>query len=280
MKSKCIFHLFHDIGQTKEGIRQSVFKNRFFLKDKYSYPRYVHKDIISPKKDPFSSVAEIYTQIKKSHDIKNKKQLYFLGGDHSISIATLAHSLRRVQNPKCLKVIWIDAHADANTYINSPTKNLHGMPLAYAMLFDKHKKFDFFHHYMRVLPENLLYIGIRDLDPAEKEIIERHDISVITCKEVNEDPVKVKNKLSNFIDGNPVHLSFDVDALDPQDFPCTGTPVKNGIYLKPMLDLLSCQELQENKIATDIVESNYDLGSIQNQLESKESFLKILNRII
>ena len=91
-----------------------------------------------------------------------------IGGDHSMAIATVADSLNRVP-PGKLKVIWFDAHPDINTYKSSISKNYHGMPLGYLTGLCKSHYFPFITNYLNF--ENLLYIGIRDIDEYEKKII-------------------------------------------------------------------------------------------------------------
>ena len=286
MRSCYFFNIFHELGQKKSGIQSSVKTVRDAMrKTSYNCSDYYYKDIYTAPEQGgiFKSLSHIHNEISDFHRPKpfTKDKLFFLGGDHSISVATLAHSLRRVNDPSQLKVIWVDAHADFNTYEKSETKNVHGMPLSYATWIDANKYiYNLYNDRMKLDPKNILYIGLRDVDPYENALIQELDINVITSREVNEDPEYACKRLSYFIDSTPVHLSFDVDALDPTIFPCTGTPVPDGIQLRQMIQLLSCAELQENKIATDIVETNFELGDILDKTTSMISLQTLLRAII
>ena len=127
--------------------------------------------------------------------IKNLKSIYNankriigkrvnIGGDHSITIGTGAYTLNTYKRPK---FIWLDAHADINDYENSETKNYHGMPLNYLTGLSKLNNIDFVKQKLKF--ENLLYIGIRDVDDYEKKI-KKHKINVITIDDI-------KNKKKN-----------------------------------------------------------------------------------
>ena len=135
-----------------------------------------------------------------------------IGGDHSMSIATVADSLNKFAD-KDLKVLWFDAHPDINTYESSKSKNYHGMPLSYLTGLSKNSDFSFIHHTLDF--DNLMYIGIRDIDHYEKKIIEEKNIKYISCNEVNHNLNKSLDKIINFIGNSPIHLSFDVDCMDP-----------------------------------------------------------------
>ena len=110
------------------------------------------------------------------------------------------------------------------------------MPLGYLTGLDYRKNFSFIKN---TLPfQNILYIGLRDIDNYEKNILNTCNIKQISCEEVNDNPHKVIRTIQKFINNDPFHLSFDVDSLDPSVMSSTGTPVKNGIMLKPMKKVL------------------------------------------
>jgi arginase len=106
---------------------------------------------------------------------------------------------------------------------------------------------------------NLLYIGIRDIDPIEKEFIEKYDIKWISVEDLNKRTHLTIKRVKDFIDNKPVHISFDVDSLDPNIFGETGTPVPRGLELKPTKEVLDSL-LLENIVNMDITEINLDLG--------------------
>jgi|688.fasta_scaffold129829_2 arginase/peptidyl-tRNA hydrolase len=164
-----------------------------------------------------------------------------LGGDHSIGLSTVSASLNVHSNDFLL--LWIDAHADINTIESSLTGSTHGMPVASLMGLMKNELSK------NILkPENIIYYGIRDLDKFEEDFI--RDTKIEIAKTVEE----VIKKISNY---TKVHISFDVDSLDPTFFPSTGTKVDNGISPKDVSIIL--QNCVGKTIALDIVEFNPEI---------------------
>src|SRR5699024_8894041 len=105
-----------------------------------------------------------------------------LGGDHSIAIGTLAGVSKHYDN---LGVIWYDAHGDLNTEKTSPSGNIHGMPLAARLGLGHRRLTNILGGHAKVKPENIVMIGIRDLDPEEKVLIREKNINVYTMHEVD-----------------------------------------------------------------------------------------------
>ena len=107
--------------------------------------------------------------------------------------------------------------------------------------------------------KNLYYVGIRDLDQFETETIEKHNIKYTLSKDVNKNPKAVYDQLSLFINKSPVHISFDVDAIDPKYISTTGTPVPNGLEIEAAKELLDLIMKNEFVVALDIVEMNIEV---------------------
>lgn len=192
------------------------------------------------------------------HNSQNKN-CFTIGGDHSLSIATLSSSIYKHGND--IKVLWFDAHPDINSYEKSETKNIHGMVLNYITHLGNNSDYHFdFIPKVPLHPSNILYIGIRDIDNYEKEIIEKYNIQQISCNDVNNDPLKVVNTIDEFVGDSKFHLSLDIDGLDPMYAPSTGTPVNNGMHLHPLLFILQYIN-HKNRINTDIVELNTCIGT-------------------
>jgi arginase len=152
-----------------------------------------------------------------------------LGGDHSLAIGVLAGAAR-VNGPQ--GVIWIDAHADVNTPATSPSGNLHGMPMA-AALGDVQTLFD-----PSVFPtpsvdaRRCVFIGLRDLDAGEKRAIRERGMSSFTMSDIDRiGMAKVMERAIEIAARGPgsLHVSLDIDALDPVTAPGTGTPVAGGL---------------------------------------------------
>lgn len=156
-----------------------------------------------------------------------------IGGDHSMAIGTLAgiSSFCR-KNGKTLGVIWIDAHADMNTDESSPSGNIHGMPLAVSMGIGNSELTNVLNFAPKLFPENCSIIALRSVDEKEKEIIKKLKLPVYDMPEIDKTGihrivVKVLKQFREKIDH--IHVSFDVDSVDPSVAPGVGTPVPGGL---------------------------------------------------
>ena len=156
-----------------------------------------------------------------------------IGGDHSMALGTIAgiSSYCRKNNLK-LGVIWIDAHTDMNTDQTTPSGNIHGMPLAAALGLGHEKLVNFYGHSPKVKPENTALIGIRSIDAKERENTRRLNLPVYTMSDVDKLGihriiVKVLKQLKENVDH--IHVSFDLDSVDPTVAPGVGTPVLGGL---------------------------------------------------
>ncbi|WP_255190854.1 arginase [Natronobeatus ordinarius] len=149
-----------------------------------------------------------------------------LGGDHSIAIGTMGGSSREAD----LGVIWFDAHADLNTPQTSPSGNVHGMPLAATLgrgLFGELE----WAHAPRVREEAVAYVGLRSIDERERDLIKESDMTAFTMADIDErgitavveDALEVATR-----DTDGVHVSLDLDWVDPKTAPGVGTPVRGG----------------------------------------------------
>jgi arginase len=179
-----------------------------------------------------------------------------LGGDHSIAIGTLAGVSRHYQN---LGVIWYDAHGDLNTAETSPSGNIHGMPLAVSIGLGHPMLTKIGGYQPKVKPENIVIIGARSLDEGERALIKEKGIRVYTMHEIDRlGMTKVMEESIEYLqertDG--VHLSLDLDGLDPTDAPGVGTPVNGGISYRE--SHLAMEMLAESEIITsaEFVEVN------------------------
>jgi arginase len=179
-----------------------------------------------------------------------------LGGDHSIALGTLAGLRAAAGQPG--GVVWIDAHGDLNTPASSPSGNVHGMPLAAALGFAG----DGFVHPALELPaadpERVVLVGVRSLDPAERKTIKERRLRAITMTEI--DRIGIERAMQEAIDrvsgGGFVHVSIDLDALDPEIAPGVGTPVKGGLTYREAH--LACELLAESGLvgSLELVEVN------------------------
>ena len=176
-----------------------------------------------------------------------------LGGDHSVAMGTLG-GMASVHGPGA--VLWIDAHGDLNRPATSPTGNVHGMPLAAALgvagpAFETGT-------YPLPSVETAVLLGIRSLDPGERDLIRERGIHVYTMSEVDERGVQecVREALEHLDGASFVHVSLDLDVVDPMFAPGVGTPVRGGLSYREAhlaLELVSQSGLADS---LDVVEVN------------------------
>ncbi|KAG9827451.1 Ureohydrolase, partial [Aureobasidium melanogenum] len=191
-----------------------------------------------------------------------------LGGDHSIAIGTISGTAKaiRERTGREMAVIWVDAHADINTPETSDSGNIHGMPVAFLTGLAKEDKEDCFGWIkddQRVSVKKLVYIGLRDIDRGEKKILREHGIKAFSMHDIDRYGIgKVMDMALGWIGSDtPIHLSFDIDSLDPMWAPSTGTPVRGGLTLREGDFIAECVHETGSLVALDLVEVNPSLES-------------------
>ncbi len=177
-----------------------------------------------------------------------------LGGDHSVAMGTLGGMARAAGAPG--GVLWVDAHADINTPETSTSGNVHGMPLAAAL----GRGGPLFEQAGWPIPsvERAALVGVRDLDEPERELLRSFEGLIFTMSDLDRVGVETAIRESlEYLRGSPwVHLSFDMDAVDPEHAPGVGTPVRGGLSYREAhlaLELLAESELLDS---LELVEVN------------------------
>lgn len=211
-------------------------------------------------------VGQALSQLHQSAQalIADNSCLLTLGGDHSIAFATIAAALIETKGELC--VFWVDAHEDFNTTDTSRTGKFHGMPLAaLTHEFDirDHVGFENFPAFPPLKSENLALIGIRDLDGGARNKIHASKAKIYTMAEIDQYGIgQVMDHAFQAVnpDGKlPIHLSYDIDALDPSIAPATGTRVKGGLTYREA-NFIAQYLAETGKIKSlDMVEVNPDL---------------------
>ncbi len=253
-----IIYFPHKLGQKKNGVQ-----------DSYKLFNLVGK-VVECKNDGehlFENLKNLYEATPKVSPNLN------IGGDH-LWLCISADSLNKYDN---LKVLWFDAHPDINTYEKSESKSYHGMPLSFLTGLDKNDNFPYIKKHLDF--KNLFYIGIRDIDDYEAEVIKKYNIQYIKPEDFNRNSDAALKKINDFIGDDPYHISFDVDGLDPCYIPCTGTAVKEGLDLykvKYILDNLNT----DNLVNMDLTELNFELGDEQDQFKTLENTKYVLERFL
>lgn len=196
-----------------------------------------------------------------------------IGGDHALAMGSIA-----AMKDSHRAVLWIDAHGDSNTPESSLTKRSHGMPVAALMGYGDDAFLDVIEPPF-VRPEQFLLFGIRSLDDLEAKFIEEHNIPMITMDEIfshSEEEIIdiVLEKLRPF---TSVHISFDLDSIDPVYSPGVSTPVAKGLHPSIPLKLIERLFKEEKVSSLDIVEYNplHDNG---NTLVILEETLRIVRK--
>ncbi|XP_077477388.1 arginase-2, mitochondrial [Stigmatopora argus] len=201
--------------------------------------------------------------------------LVMLGGDHSLGIGSVAGHAQQCPN---LCVIWVDAHADVNTPVTSPSGNLHGQPVAF-MLKELRDKMPVLPGFSWVKPflscEDLVYIGLRDVDPGEYHILKNLGIQYFTMRDI--DRLGIQRVTEVALDHvlarkqRPVHLSFDIDAFDPSLAPATGTAVNGGLTYREGIYIT--EEIHNTGLLSvmDLVEVNPAVGASLAAVEATAS---------
>lgn len=224
----------------------------------------LYEPIESPYAKRIKGIVSMYDKVSKAvHDCMRSNFFpVVLSGDHSISGGTIA-GIKMAKPQSKLGVIWIDAHADLHTPYTTPSGNMHGMPLAAAINEDNKEcavheldtETTKYWNYLKnigkiapkVLPEDIVYISLRDFEKEEKALIDKYGMKVITTKEVRNKGAEniVRSIVRYFSDCTDIYVSFDVDSLDSSLTRGTGTPVNNGLREREAEDLVS--KLMQNR---------------------------------
>ncbi len=256
-------HHVTDLGNIDVDYIES--KDKFLENDKLKYL----KQVVDANNRLASKVYEALT---------NNTLPFIIGGDHSLALGSIAGSSKYFGND--LGVIWIDAHGDINTETTSPSGNIHGMPLAASMGIGYDKLTSIFFESFKVKPENVFILACRDLDQGEVELIDKLKINVWNIDEIqNGDLDKIiSDLLSKIKEKNikNIHLSYDIDCLDPEYVPGTGTPVDNGLTFEESKKLLKSILSTSLVKSMDFVEYNPELDSNNR---TKETCIELLNII-
>ncbi|QPG74560.1 hypothetical protein FOA43_001891 [Brettanomyces nanus] len=227
--------------------------------------------------------SDVYNNCKRPHMVSECCQKIFetstearrkktfpitIGGDHSIGMSTL---LAFVNSHPDGGIIWVDAHTDINTPSSTESGNLHGCPVAFAMGLDQEhwpSHFDWIKQLKHLVkPSQIAYIGLRDVDKGERKILKELGIAAFSMHHVDKyginEVVQRAMKAVNPSGEAPIHVSYDVDGIDPQYVAATGTPVRGGLTLREGLFIV--EELAASGVLAglDIVEVNPSLGATE-----------------
>jgi arginase len=211
-------------------------------------------------------ILNIYEKLAAEISDTLKKKIFpiVLAGDHSTAGGTIAGIKNAFPKSK-LGVIWIDAHADLHSPYTTPTGNVHGMPLAATLAEDNianrvnkpdKETVDLWNKLKKVggvspkiTYKDLVFIGLRDVEPEESSLLKKHKVKVFSTNEVRKNGVEkiARDALAHLNHCNLIYISFDVDSMDSSISKGTGTPVRNGITEKEAGSLM-VRLLQNEKV--------------------------------
>lgn len=212
--------------------------------------------IDSSQRTLINAVAEvserIYSNAKTA--VEDGYLPVFLGGDHAVAIGTIGG----ITHEADCGVIWVDAHGDFNTPESSPSGNIHGMPLAVLTGEGYPELVNVGRNGSKIKPENVVMIGLRDLDETEKNRLRSSGMKLYSMRDIDEKGMAAiaKESLRSLSHLKRVHVSLDIDGLDPASSPGVGTPVGGGISIREahlLMEIIADSGLLSS---VDVVEVN------------------------
>ncbi len=179
-----------------------------------------------------------------------------LGGDHSIALGSISGVARVHPN---VGVIWVDAHGDFNTDVTTPSGNIHGMVLAALAGVGDTRLTHIDGRGCKLRKDTIVIVGARDLDIGEQALLREHEIHVFTMSDI--DQIGISEVMRRAIaiasqHDNPIHMSLDMDALDPREAPGVGTPVRGGLSYREAHLAMEMVAASQHLISMDVVEVN------------------------
>jgi arginase len=180
-----------------------------------------------------------------------------LGGDHALALGSVAGARRRAVGER-VGVLWIDAHADLNTPSTSPSGNVHGMPLAHLLGHGDPRLLAAVGAGMVLRPEDVVLVGLRSVDPGERDMIRRHGLSTFTMSDIDRSGIArvTEAALAALAHVDRLHVSFDADVLDPAIAPGVGTPIAGGLAYREAHLLMELLHESGRVRSVDLVEVN------------------------
>ncbi len=253
----------------------------------------LYKEIETPKAKRIQGINHIYKKVSQTVNtvLGNNKFPLVISGDHSSAGATIA-GIKTKYPEKKLGVIWVDAHADLHSPYTTPSGNVHGMPLAAAMGLDNissqinqldettknawEEMKNIGGISPKISPTDLIFIGLRDFEQPEQNLIDEHNIKVITVSEMRELGTEhtVKTCDAYLVDCDMIYISYDVDSLDNKISEGTGTPVPHGLHIEEAKEILTGLISGPKVVCFEITEINPTLDDSNKMAEVNVEILQ------
>lgn len=214
-----------------------------------------------------TSCTKLATSVKSIVDAGDFPLI--LGGDHSMSIGSIAGIAAHCKEQnKRLGVLWIDAHADMNTPETTPSGNIHGMPLATCLGIGDESLTGIFDFTPKIPSDRIVLIGLRSVDPGEKTLIKEKGIKAYSMLEIDRQSIaKVIEETIIYFKAKKIdhlHISFDLDSVDPSIATGVGTPVPGGLSYREVHYIMET-------IAEQMVVSSFEIAEVNPILDTKNT---------
>lgn len=278
METIRIFGVPMDLGQTRRGVDMGPSAVRYAgLQERLErlgyevhdggnitvpQPEQVRESVPKPQSVPVEKarclpeVAQVCQRIYEQTEacVNADERVIFLGGDHSISIGTVAGIARR----EPIGLLWVDAHGDYNTPQTTPSGNIHGMSVATLLGLGAEELVNIGYSGPKLRPDQVVMIGIRDLDSLERQHLRESGITIFTMRQVDELGMAtvIRLALDHLRNYKALHVSLDLDGLDPEVAPGVGTPVPGGLSYREAHLLMEILADSTKVCSLDIVEIN------------------------
>ena len=198
----------------------------------------------------YSQISTQLSEACRAIALQNPAKIFTLGGDCGVEIAPVSYLNQKYGSS--LAVIWLDAHGDLNTPGSSPSGHFHGMPL--RSLLGEGDRGIITQAFSKLNPEQVFLVGTRELDPPEGSFIQQKSLSMLSAKAVNEGSYEAlisKIKSAGF---TKLYIHFDLDVLDPEEFPYVACPTPNGVRTASLRELLTGLKETFEIVGTSVLE--------------------------
>jgi len=246
MKKVCLLGVYYGSAGKIEGADKGAetIVNAFKADTRLSYGGYIRSTLPEGRFRGLKNLRQVMDVAVKSrelcrHSLDNGDIPFVIGGDHSSVMGNISAACAK-WGPEAFGVLYLDAHCDINTPETSPSGNLHGMSLAALMGLGDEAMCSVAEPH--IIPANVLFTGVRSIDPGEAEIIRRYGIPTIPASRIRVEGVpRTLERIAGFIREKGIkhlHLSVDLDVLDPSLVPGTGVPEKDGLFENEFFSIL------------------------------------------
>lgn len=262
----CPLHL----GVSNEGLKDGIqaLNRRFPELSIRLIPEIILPEDNLPNLKNLNSVAASCREIARETDrvIQSGNIPLFIGGDHSSAMGSVSGS---AVNHRGMGLLWIDAHSDINTDVSTLTGNIHGMPVSALMGFGNETLCGIYSERLpspelpKILPQHVVLYGVRDMDPLEVEIVERLGVRTYSYEEIQRrGQEECLREVAEYLSECPcIHVSFDLDGMDPQEIKGVSVPVPGGFHEEDVFFQFAWLQSHCRIGAVDIVEYNPALDS-------------------